>query len=142
MKIAILAAACGATLLSAGCGGGQSSDQQAVSKTVHTYLHALGSGDGAGACATFTPALRAKAVAILHKAKPTLAHPTCAAAYTPVAKALSEVMSENGLDASDFDSVHVHVKIDGATATASVDQTDNQLKLRRVGTTWLIVRSL
>jgi len=143
---ATLAAALG--LLVAGCGAGEegaptgaAADRRAVQERTASYLRAYLSGDGAGACAQFTPAYRRDADRRLRAA-----NSTCAKLLGEVGPGLVARLpadQRRATVARVTDPAKVRVELDGSRATAGFaaageGRVPARVELERVGGRWLV----
>src|SRR6185503_13540432 len=99
-----------------GCGIGAKGNQERISGTAVTYLHALADGNTAKACAELTVRARGRA---------------CPASLRRRLARLDAHALDRAADAS------VDIHVDGATATARLSEPDGaRLVLRRRGSDW------
>ncbi len=106
---------------------------------MHDYLHAFASEDAKAACATFTPELRTRVATAAGKTGDPLAG--CASAYAEPVKQFASLLSDAGVDLDDIESIGVKAKIEGSTATATVEGASRGIRLAHVGDRWLISES-
>jgi hypothetical protein len=141
MRRAAAVVACLAVL--AGCGGdgakapqrpGPDADRAAVQARVAAYLRHYAAGDGAQACAQFTPGLRSRSDA----RAAANGERSCAAALAALGPAIVAAMPAGFAEQlADPGGVRVELRRDHALATLT-GPTANHLRLVRAGDRWLI----
>ena len=124
MILSILVAA---TLLLAGCGGGNSSPTE----TVKRYLTSVANGDGAAACDALAPPVRAK---VLQEARSQqIKASSCADLFSQVRSHMTAAQRRQ------FQGAKVSVaSSSGNTATVNVAGASSQPTLQKIGGRWLI----
>src|SRR3954469_18674896 len=117
--------------LAGGCGGGNSDGNPG--KVVHAYFEAVASGDGDAACAQLTGDARRSVVDYIAQQLPEVGATTCTQAMQAIADNLG------GDEASTLKKAKVtDTKIDGDTATVSIEGATRDATLRRTDGTWYI----
>jgi hypothetical protein len=120
----------------AGCGGGEvpsatpDADRAAVQARVAAYLRDYAAGDGARACAHFTPGLRARSDA----RAAANGDGSCAAALAALGPELAAALPD-GLAA---EPATVRVELRGDRALATLNGSGHRLRVVRAGDRWLI----
>ena len=115
--------------LLAGCG---TDDEQAVRDQVKTMLNAMADGDGAAGCATFTQEGQ-DSFEIDLKLDQEPAPADCPAGFEDFAATIRDGTSLD-LDSAEVD----RVEIDGDSATAGIEGSEQTFDLEKVDGDWLI----